>query len=471
MTIESLSGTIFDAHRRERRHRQPTGRTYREPAREIPVYAETDVLVVGGGPAGCAAAVAAARVGASATLVERYGYLGGLSTGGLVIWIDRMSDWQGQPVITGYAADLLDRLPKDAFIGPERELWGSRDPAIAAHWAERSAAFKGIVTWSPTVDPEWLKLASLQSVMDAGVTLLLHAWGVAPIVEDNRLAGVVFESKEGRQAIRASVVVDTTGDGDLYALAGAPFESDVDDASIHHAMNVAWLWAGVDMERWLTFKTQEPQAFAALMDGARRILGFAEKPHVAWRSDVALFMGPRLSGYSPLSIEDLTAVEVESRRRMVEHLDFFRRHAPGFEHAWIMLTAPQMGARHSRRLVGAGKVVEADWKQGVVHPDEIGVSPGPSPQFPNVSVPYASLLPRDLDNLLTAGRHISCDPRSHTFLREIPQCWMTGQAAGVAAALAVAGRVTPRGVPVPEIQRQLVRQGVFLHARAAAHAR
>ncbi|MBI2217786.1 MAG: FAD-dependent oxidoreductase [Candidatus Rokubacteria bacterium] len=471
MTIESLSGTTFDARPPRARRGQPTGRTYREPAREIPVYAETDVLVVGGGPAGCAAAAAAARLGAHVTLVERYGHLGGLATGGLVIWIDRMTDWEGRQVITGFASDLLDRLPKDAFIGPDREQWGSRDAAVAAYWAERSSAFKGVVTWSPTVDPEWLKLASLQAVIDAGVTLMLHTWGAAPIVEDHRLAGVVFESKEGRQAIRATVVVDTTGDGDLYALAGAPFESDVDEASIHHAMNVAWLWAGVDMERWLAFKTQEPQAVAVFMDRAREALGFAEKPHVAWRSDVALFMGPRLSGYSPLVIEDLTAVEIESRRRMVEHLEFFRRHAPGFEHAWIMLTAPQMGARHSRRLAGVAKVVQGEWKQAVVHPDEIGVSPGPSPQFANVSIPYGSLVPKDLDNLLTAGRHISCDPQSHTFLREIPQCWMTGQAAGVAAALAAGKGVTPRRVPVAEIQQELTRQGVFLQQRAPVEAR
>ena len=138
------------------RRRRPA-KTHLEPAREIPVFAETDVLVVGGGPAGTAAAIAAARVGADVLLVERYNHLGGLSTGGLVIWIDRMSDWAGKHIIRGFASDIMDRLPKDAIQGPKQVDWGSKDAATAAYWAQRTAAFHGIVTWSPTVDPEALK--------------------------------------------------------------------------------------------------------------------------------------------------------------------------------------------------------------------------------------------------------------------------------------------------------------------------
>ena len=131
--------------------------TVREPARETPVYAETDVLVVGGGPAGCAAAVAARRLGAEVIVVERYNHLGGLSTGGLVIWIDRMSDWSGRQVITGFASEILDRLPPDAVAGASPEQWGSTDAEEVAHWRERLSAFRDVVTWSPMIDPEWLK--------------------------------------------------------------------------------------------------------------------------------------------------------------------------------------------------------------------------------------------------------------------------------------------------------------------------
>src|SRR5438309_2364314 len=156
-------------------------KTFAEPARDIPVYAETDVLVVGGGPAGTSAAIAAARLGADVMLVERYNHLGGLSTGGLVIWIDRMTDWTGKQVIAGLACDYMDRLPKDAVMGPPRAEWGSQDEASAAYWRQRASAYKGIVTWSPTIDPEALKTLSMRMVLEAKARLLLHAWMVEPI--------------------------------------------------------------------------------------------------------------------------------------------------------------------------------------------------------------------------------------------------------------------------------------------------
>jgi hypothetical protein len=138
----------------------PSVATVTEPAREIPVHEETDVLVVGGGPAGTAAAVAARRLGQRVTLVERYGDLGGLSAGGLVIWIDRMTDWEGTPVIAGIGAELLDRLPEGALAGPGPELWGSTDPGQVAYWRERLSAFRETVCRSPMIDPEWLKITS-----------------------------------------------------------------------------------------------------------------------------------------------------------------------------------------------------------------------------------------------------------------------------------------------------------------------
>jgi monoamine oxidase len=134
------------------------------------------VLVVGCGPAGTAAAIAAARVGADVLLVERYNHLGGLSTGGLVIWIDRMTDWSGQHIIRGLAEEFMERLPKDAIQGPPRVDWGIRDASIAAYWAQRTAAYHGIVTWSPTIDPEALKTLSMQMTNEAKVRLLFHAW-------------------------------------------------------------------------------------------------------------------------------------------------------------------------------------------------------------------------------------------------------------------------------------------------------
>jgi hypothetical protein len=436
--------------------------TYREPARDLPVRARVDVAVVGGGPAGTAAAVAAARCGADVLLIERYGHLGGLSTGGLVIWIDRMTDWAGRQVIAGVADDLLGRLWDGASIGPERDRWGSHDEEEVAYWADRGAGFRGTVTHSPTIDPEALKCASLDLVRESGARLLLHAWVAAPILDGGVVRGVLVETKEGRQAILAGAVVDASGDGDVYAWAGAAYEEDVHEGSIHHCMNVAWLWAGVDMDRWIRFRREEPERLAELRARSLEAFGIFERPHVSWRNDVALFLGPRLSGLSGLSADDLTAVEVESRRRMLELLDLYRRHAPGFEGAWVALTAPQVGVRHTRRLAGVTPIVRDDWERGVVHEDEVGVSPSLSPSFPSVSIPLGCLLPERLDGLLAAGRTIASDAQSHIFLREIPQCWVTGQAAGVAAALSAAAGVPPRRVDPGAVRAELCRQGVYL---------
>ena len=463
---------IFHGTKLPRRPRL-RGLTVREPARDIPLMRDCDVLVVGGGPSGTAAAIAAARTGADVVLLERANHLGGLSTGGLVIWIDRMSDWSGQQVIQGMASDLLDRLPKDAVAGPPRGVWGKADDATAAYWRERTAAFHGIVTWSPTVDPEHLKYASQEMALEQNVHLIFHAWGSLPLMDGNRVAGAIFETKEGRMAIRASVTVDCTGDGDLFHRAGAAEETDTDANDIHHCVNTAWMFGGVDMPRWLGFKTGDKDGFAAFMDRGRGLCdGLFERPFVSWRDDVALFMGPRLAGYSAVDVEDQSEVEIRSHRLMVQHLEVYRNHAPGFEKAFLMLSAPQLGVRHARRLVGVSKVTRADWPSGAVRPDEIGVSPSLSPKFPNISVPYGCLVPASLDGLLVAGRAIACDATSHSFLREVPQCWVTGQAAGVAAALAVGGRVAPRNVPIADLQATLRRQGAFVReatvgARAA----
>lgn len=459
-----LSSDIFE--RGERQTRLSGLGTVRESARDIPVYHRCDVLVVGGGPSGTAAAAAAAKMGADVTLLERYNHLGGLSTGGLVIWIDRMTDWSGDLVIRGFAEELFDRLPAEAVAGPARADWGSQDAAKAAHWSQRTAAYHGVVTWSPTIDPERLKLLSQDIVLERKTRLVYHSWATTPFIEDGRVAGVIFESKEGRMAIRAQVVVDATGDGDLFARAGAAYENDIEEADVHHCMNTSWLFGGVDMNRWIEFKAGQPEQFAQFMAAGRERCGLFERPFVSWRNDIALFMGPRQSGYSALDVDDLTAVEVRSHRAMAAHLDYYKAHAPGFEGAHLLQSAPQIGVRHARRLKGVSAVLRSQWPDGVALPDEVGVTPAVSPKFPNISIPYGALVPEALDGLLACGRHISCDKNSHGFMREIPQCWITGQAAGAAAALAVMRGVQPRAVDVRELQGELLKQGVFLRTAA-----
>src|SRR5512139_3165819 len=464
-----LASDVFEGKQRALPPRNGTG-VYREPGQDIRIYHKCDVLVVGGGPSGCAAALAAARTGADVVLLERYNHLGGLSTGGLVIWIDRMTDWQGRQVIRGFAEEILDRLPADAIAGPAREEWGSREGARAAHWSQRTAAFHGVVTWSPTVDPERLKLASQDIVLEEQVRLVFHSWVALPLMESGKVRGAFFESKAGRQAVRAKVVVDATGDGDHFARAGAAYESDIEAADIHHCMNTAWLLGGVDMNRWIEFRTTQPEQFAQFMTRGREELRAFERPFVSWRNDIALFMGPRQSGFSALDVDDQTEVEIRSHRLMARHLDFYRAHAPGFENAFLFLSAPQLGVRHSRRLAGVSRITRAQWPTAQVFDDEVGVTPSVSPKFPNISIPYGCLVPEKLDGLLACGRHIACDANSHGFMREIPQCWITGQGAGAAAAIAANRGIAPRAVDIAELQGALARQGAHLRACATASA-
>ncbi|MGC1271038.1 MAG: FAD-dependent oxidoreductase, partial [Croceibacterium sp.] len=416
-----LTSDLFGSGDRQLGPRNGTG-FYREAARDVPVYHNCDVLVVGGGPAGTAAAWSAAQAGADVVLLERYNHLGGLSTGGLVIWIDRMTDWTGRQVIRGFAREVLERMPEAGVAGPPPADWGSKDPQKTSYWGQRTAAFHGTVCWSPTLDPERLKLVSQEMLLQAGVRIVFHSWAAVPIVEDAQVKGVIFESKAGRQALYAKVVVDTTGDGDVFSRAGADFATDIEEGDVHHSANTSFMLGGVDMDRWLAFRANDADQYAEFTRFGRERLGFFQPPYVSWRNDIALFLGPRQTGLSALDVDDQTELEIRSHRFMQSHCDFFREHAPGFEQAYMLQCAPQLGVRHTRRLTGAGSVLRSQWAEGLPLADEIGVSPSMSLKYPVISVPYGALVPRRLDGLLAGGRHISCDANSHGFMREIPQC-------------------------------------------------
>src|SRR5688572_6775450 len=252
-----LGSDVFESRRHTLPPRNGTG-TVREDARDIDIYHKCDVAVIGGGPSGCAAAWAAAKAGADVTLVERYNHLGGLSTGGLVIWIDRMTDWQGNHVIQGFARHFIERMPRESVAGPPPEDWGSQDPVKAGYWGQRTTAFHGIVQWAPTLDPERMKLNAQEMLLEAGVRIVFHAWAARPLVQDGAARGVIFESKMGRHALLAKTVVDTTGDGDMFARAGAEFDTDIEAGDVHHSANTGWVLGGVDMDRWIRWKVENP---------------------------------------------------------------------------------------------------------------------------------------------------------------------------------------------------------------------
>ena len=206
-------------------------KTVQERAREIKVYREADVIVVGGGPGGVGAALAAARNGANTILVERYGHLGGMATGGLVFAIPNMSDVSGKRWFDGICWEWVERLDElDAAFYPKEDELGSDDKKLVKWWADRSifATRLGRVVLSVNIDPEVMKCLLVNMMEEAGVKQVLHSWCTETIMDGNEVKGIIFESKSGRQAILGKVIIDSTGDGDLLPSAGADFEEDID---------------------------------------------------------------------------------------------------------------------------------------------------------------------------------------------------------------------------------------------------
>jgi len=281
---------------------------------------------------------------------------------------------------------------------------------------------------------------------------------VAAIVRDNTVGGVIFESKQGRFALTASVVIDCTGDGDVFAMAGAGFDDDFDGESAHARLTTSFRFGNVDMRRYLDFRMLHQDEFSEVMQRASSE-GIKLLAHPTPYDSVALFLTPKMAGYSALNVADLTEVEFVSRDVARRGLVFFRQNVPGFERAWILDTASQVGTRHARRLVGAERITIEHWHDDGGYIDSIGLCPGMTPSYPTLQIPYRSLLPVSANGLLAAGRNLSADTKSHAALREIPQCWAMGEAAGVAAVLALDNGGDVRGVDVHAVQTQLVKQG------------
>ena len=390
-----------------------------QPERPLKVAQETDVLVVGGGPAGFAAAVAAARTGAKTTLVERYGYLGGLWTGGIVLVVistHATENEQRVQVVRGIGDDLFQRLAKV-------------DGAIVNYSPDK---------WNPTTDPEATKFMMDEMVCEAGVKMFFHSWVADVVMDGNAIRGVVFESKSGRQAILAKVVVDTTGDGDVFAAAGAGHEQWLHGIGLVHRLgNVD----RADMEE--------------LKENGVRSLGAVE-PHrsVKWVN----LQGPSANG---LDVNELTRLELEHRRKIWEHIQKLGKTSGG-ESLFLLQVAPQLGVRTTRLLAGVKKLTFEEFKEGRKFPDTIAVGGAQNAKHRGWPIPYRSLVPQKLDNLLTAGRSICVEEKIIEDMRLIGACLTTGHAAGAAAALAVKDRCRPRDVDIPKLQKLLASQGAYL---------
>lgn len=436
-----------------------------EPSRQTRVCYEADVAVVGGGPGGHSAAVAAARAGARTVLLERYGHLGGMTTGGLVTMIHAMSDGTNQQVIAGLCQEWIDRLDRfNAVDHPRREEVGSTDKEVLARFPSRFFITDGHLLLGAHFDPEILKSVLNDMLVEAGVKMYLHSWGTQVIVNQGRVEGVVFESKSGRQAVLAKVVIDGTGDGDFLPQVGEEFDCETRPTLRTDKPALVFEFAGVDMQKAAEFKKLNPEKHAELMHEAAKLNGFGSYFGV-FRGGIAHF-NMFLKGYDILNVEDLTRIEVDVRKRMMITYEFYKKHLPGFENCFIMITAPQIGCRGSRRLVGEYIVTEKDARSGIFFDDTIAVfSPLEgikSDTNPHVYIPYRSLLPRRTEGLLVAGRSFASDDIINEQYNTISHCTALGQAAGTAAALAVKNNVAVRDVNSRLLQDELIAQGVPL---------
>ena len=450
---------------------------YHESARDIPIYAECDILVVGGGAAGNAAAVAAARAGAkNIILMERYGYMGGDATGGYVIMVPNLS-WYDKSFVRGIQEEWYTRLKKipQAVMAPDLSRIGSQDPALISRWkgihdCVSRGGFGGCKP-SCLVRAVYFEPNELKIVMDEmihehrdAIRICYHSWVTDAIVENDTIKGVVFESKEGRKAILAKMVIDATGDGDIYAQAGAPYSSLADEACRSNTTALVWRAGGIDWNAYVQWQRVNPEAAQALRAGLQKTAGFRIAPLPSSHNDIC-WMNNWHANRDCTIIEDQTHTEVATRLTIHKVLEYLKEVCPvAFKDAFLYDIAPQLGTRCSRRLKGEYIMTANDFAFAIRHDDVIAWHSticqindcGP------VEIPYRALLPQKIENLICPGRHLSADNVAIDWLNLIPQCVGTGQAAGVAAAVAVADGSTAHGVDIRKVQDILVDQDVPL---------
>jgi hypothetical protein len=453
----------------------PESLTY---TKDVPVAIEADVLVVGGGPAGIGAAVASARNGARTVLVERFGFLGGNATAGLV-----------GPFMTSYSMDGKIQLIKGVFeeLVERAEALGG---AIHPREVEGGTDFAGFITHGhhrvTPFDPEMVKLVAAEMCLEAGVELRLHTFMVDTLVEGNTVTGVVVASKSGLEAIRAKVTVDCSADADIAARAGAPFHMGRESDGLMQPMTLFFRVANVDDDKVRAYRAAHPeerrlfetQVLAARARGEfpipREAIGIYRTPAPGiWRVNTT-----RLQRLDGTDVNDLTRAEIEGRRQVMFLLRFFHEFCPGLEHCTLLDTAATIGVRETRRIVGEYTLTLDDLVTGREFDDVIALCGYPvdihspdgsrggameSPDIANVyQIPYGCLVPEHTEQLLVAGRCVSASHEALAAIRVMPPAFAMGQAAGTAAALSVAEGVPPRQVPTEWLQETLVKGGAYL---------
>lgn len=432
---------------------QITNGTLRLPARDAKIVSETDVVVVGGGPAGTTAAVAAARNGAKVTLVERYAALGGMASGGFVLVLDDMINGE-EITVRGITDEFVERMALKGLAVYPPAAERSTDPEAIRKWTRwglfdfHQAGKPKPIVYAVSFDPEGWKDVSNDLVRETGIELRLHSWFSETIVEDGRARGVVVQTKEGPQAILANVVIDASGDADVAHSAGAPVNAD------SYIVSTVFRLGRVDVEAAERFEQANPEEARKLNLKAKKILGGSwDLWWLRTPLDGVIWCNcPHMSGYEATSPSSLTTAQFEGRDRVAALLEYARDHLPGFERAQLLDIAPQLGVRQSRMIVGDYVVTKEDVTSRRHFADSVA-------RGRDYYTPYRALVPQNVEQLLVAGRHYSATPDAQRLSREIPPCMSMGQATGVAAAVALDRGVDVRDVDVSDVQRRLRDQG------------
>ena len=454
------------------------GKTVKEASREVQVIRETDVIVVGGGPGGIAAAVSAARGGARTILIERYGHLGGMATGGLVNIIPNLGNIYGEHNIGGFCQEVIDRLAKRrAACYPEKKYWGSTDvtevnkylKANMMHFYVRKNKDGDYITlYTAVIDPEVGKDEMNIMVLESGSELLLHTWVTEPIMEGNTVKGVIVESKSGRQALLGKVIIDCSGDGDLLPGTGTEtIDYMIPGSRIAQLGWVYWI-CNVDLGKFDEFKDTQPDKFKAVNEEIQKQggSGFFSRGLLDHQEGV-VWVHRLIGSLHQTDIEEMTKIDTETRKQSVKNWELMREHMPGFEKSFIMLSSPQLGTSGGRRIVGEYYLTEKDMNTDVPFEDTIAIFADNdrgdlSLQYPRTYIPYRSLVPKGTEGLLVACRAFSSDHDFQEFFNLIPHCMCFGQAAGSAAAIAVKDNVGVRDVDYAKLRAELLKHGAIL---------
>ncbi len=454
-------------------------KTIQEPARETKVYYEADVVVVGGGPGGIAAALAAARNGADTILIERYGYLGGMATGGLVNIIPNLSDIFGRQHIAGICQEIIDRMDaREAAHYPTKQERGTDDPRVVDRYLDAAMpnfyvrkdynSGKNRVLYTALLDPEVLKDELVIMLQEAKVRILAHSWFTQPVMEGNTVKGVIVENKSGRQAVLGKVIIDSTGDGDVFVRAGAEFDAAINPKFRTAKLAMAFWLGNVDVKLRDDFKSAEPKKYEELLAELTAQGGFSRffkdllKDH-----ENVLWSHPMYQSSDQMDVEELNKAEINLRRRIVMSWEYLKKRVPGFEKSLIMTTSPQLGTQGGRRVIGEYICTEKDIVSDEIFEDTIAEfanndTAENSTRHPAVCIPYRSLVPKKIEGLLVACRAFSSSDLFNSYFNIIPHCLCFGQAAGTAAAMAVSSGLNVRKVNYQSLQKNLIKQGVII---------